>query len=82
SKSSFKQKIRSRRLISSLGSKKASKSIEESLEFVTSNLEADKRTIKSISKIRKDTNLSHYRIRKYLADLMERGLIIKKKQRL
>ncbi|AHH06029.1 Hypothetical protein BOM_1486 (plasmid) [Borrelia miyamotoi FR64b] len=82
SNSSFKQKIRSRRLISSLGSKKASKSIEESLEFVTSNLEADKRTIKSISKIRKDTNLSHYRIRKYLADLMERGLIIKKKQRL
>ncbi|WAZ72886.1 hypothetical protein O5404_07685 (plasmid) [Borrelia miyamotoi] len=82
SKSSFKQKIRSRRLISSLEGKKASKGVEKSLEFVTSNLEADKRTIKSISKINKATNLSHYRIRKYLADLMERGLIIKKKQRL
>ncbi|AHH06048.1 Hypothetical protein BOM_1505 (plasmid) [Borrelia miyamotoi FR64b] len=82
SKSILKQKIRSRRLISSLEGKKASKSVEESLEFVTSNLEDDRRTIKSISNINKDTNLSHYRIRKYLADLMERGLIIKKKQRL
>ncbi|AOW96296.1 hypothetical protein [Borrelia miyamotoi] len=83
SKSSLKQKIRSRRrLISSLEVERASKSVEESLEFVTSNLEEDKRTIKSISKIKKNTNLSDYRIRKYLAGLMERGLIIKKKQRL
>ncbi|QBK63720.1 hypothetical protein EZU68_04720, partial (plasmid) [Borrelia miyamotoi] len=82
SNSSFRQKIRSRRLISSLEGKKASKGVEKSLEFVTSNLEDDKRTIKSISKINKATNLSHYRIRKYLADLMERGLIIKEKQRL
>ncbi|UCP01871.1 hypothetical protein K9R62_04350 (plasmid) [Borrelia hermsii] len=58
------------------------KEFDESLEFILSNLEDDKRTIKPLSKIAKDTNVSDYKIRKYLSDLMDRGLDIRDRKRL
>ncbi|AMR75842.1 hypothetical protein [Borrelia hermsii] len=58
------------------------KEFDESLEFILSNLEDDKRTIKPLSKIAKDTNVSDYKIRKYLSDLMDRGLGIRDRKRL
>ncbi|WP_038363222.1 replication/maintenance protein RepL, partial [Borrelia persica] len=62
--------------------KKVSKVFDKSLEFIASNLEDDNRTIKSLRQMNQDTKLSHYRIRKYLSDLKDSGLIIRKKQRL
>ncbi|AHH11786.1 Hypothetical protein BCO_0119702, partial (plasmid) [Borrelia coriaceae ATCC 43381] len=62
--------------------KKPLQRVEEVLGFISSNLEDDKRTVKPLRKINKETNVSEYRIRKYLSDLMARGLIIKEKQRL
>ncbi|AHH11709.1 Hypothetical protein BCO_0119701 (plasmid) [Borrelia coriaceae ATCC 43381] len=75
-------KIKNRQISNSEKYKKPFKMIDESLEFIASNLEDDKRTIKSLVKINKETNISDYRIRKYLSDLMSRGLVIKEKQRL
>ncbi|WP_247032644.1 hypothetical protein [Borrelia venezuelensis] len=76
------KKIQCSRIPSVGKNKKTSNSVDESLEFIASNLEYDNRTIKSLRDIKKDTNLSYYRIRNYLSDLMNRGLVIKEKQRL
>ncbi|UPA11465.1 hypothetical protein bpSLO_001294 (plasmid) [Borrelia parkeri] len=76
------EKIQGSRIPSVGKNKKPSKSVDESLEFIASNLEYDNRTIKSLRVIKKDTNLSYYRIRNYLSDLMNRGLVIREKQRL
>ncbi|AHH04099.1 Hypothetical protein BHY_1313 (plasmid) [Borrelia nietonii YOR] len=35
-----------------------------------------------MSKITKDANVTDYRIRKYLSDLMDRGLVIRDRKRL
>ncbi|WP_025407205.1 hypothetical protein [Borrelia hermsii] len=76
------KKIQDSRIPSLEKNKKPSKRVDESLEFIASNLEDDKRTIKPLREIKKDTNLSYYRIRNYLSDLMNRGLVIRDKQRL
>ncbi|WP_247067822.1 hypothetical protein [Borrelia puertoricensis] len=76
------KKVQGGRIPSSQKNKKPSKSVDESLEFIASNLEYDNRTIKSLRDIKRDTNLSYYRIRNYLSDLMNRGLVIREKQRL
>ncbi|WP_028328376.1 hypothetical protein [Borrelia coriaceae] len=77
-----KEKIKNRQISSSRKYKKPLQRVEEVLGFIASNLEDDKRTIKPLRKINKETNISEYRIRQYLSDLMGRGLIIKEKQRL
>ncbi|WP_330730646.1 hypothetical protein [Borrelia turicatae] len=76
------KKIQCSRIPSVGKNKKTSKSVDESLEFIASNLEYDNRTIKSLRDIKKDTNLSYYRIRNYLSDLANRGLVMREKQRL
>ncbi|AHH07176.1 Hypothetical protein BCD_1110 (plasmid) [Borrelia crocidurae DOU] len=84
SKSSVNQKVQNHGQISSLEAKEISANniVDESLKFIASNLEPDRRTIKSLIQINQDTNVSHYKIRKYLLDLMDRGLVIKDKKRL
>ncbi|WP_024653019.1 hypothetical protein [Borrelia persica] len=81
-KSSLKPKLRKSIRSVNLRDKKVSKVFDKSLEFIASNLEDDNRTIKSLRQMNQDTKLSHYRIRKYLSDLKDSGLIIRKKQRL
>ncbi|ABF82189.1 hypothetical protein [Borrelia hermsii] len=76
------KKIQGSRIPSLEKNKKPPKRVDESLEFIASNLEDDKRTIKSLREIKKDTNLSYYRIRNYLSDLMNRGLVIRDRKRL
>ncbi|WP_038365031.1 hypothetical protein, partial [Borrelia coriaceae] len=77
-----KEKIKNRQISNSKKNKKPFKIVDDPLQFIVSNLEDDKRTVKPLRKINKETNVSEYRIRKYLSDLMARGLIIKEKQRL
>ncbi|WP_028328280.1 hypothetical protein [Borrelia coriaceae] len=82
SRINVKEKIKNHQILSSRKYKKPLQRVEEVLRFISSNLEDDKRTVKPLRKINKETNVSEYRIRKYLSDLMDRGLIIKEKQRL
>ncbi|WP_434757516.1 hypothetical protein bpuCAU1_001399 (plasmid) [Borrelia puertoricensis] len=82
SKSGVNKKIQNRRISSSEKNKKPSKNVDESLVFIASNLEDDKRTIKPMNQINKETNMSDYRIRKYLSDLISRGLVVRDKKRL
>ncbi|WP_235048117.1 hypothetical protein [Borrelia persica] len=82
-KSNLKPKLQKSIQTVKLRDKKVSNKVSnESLEFIASNLEGDNRTIKSLRQMNEDTKLSHYRIRKYLSDLKDNGLIIRKKQRL
>ncbi|AFI32143.1 hypothetical protein [Borrelia crocidurae] len=76
--------LKQQRQISNSESKKQNKKSNDDklLEFVKSNLENDNRTIKSVRTINQDTNLSQYQIKKYLSELINRGLIIKENQRL
>ncbi|ACH94179.1 hypothetical protein [Borrelia duttonii] len=85
SKNSVNQKVQNYgQQISSLEAKEISANdiVDKSLKFIASNLEPDRRTIKSLIKINQDTNVSHYQIRRYLLDLMDRGLVMKDKKRL
>ncbi|UPA17125.1 hypothetical protein bcCo53_001295 (plasmid) [Borrelia coriaceae] len=82
SRINVKEKIKNHQILSSRKYKKPLQRVEEVLRFISSNLEDDKRTVKPLRKINKETNVSEYRIRQYLSDLMDRGLIIKEKQRL
>ncbi|UPA17174.1 replication/maintenance protein RepL (plasmid) [Borrelia coriaceae] len=78
----IKEKVKNHQISSLERKKRTSKRVDESLEFIVSNLEDDKRTIKPLRKINKETNVSAYQIKKYLSDLMDRGFIIKNKKRL
>ncbi|UPA17256.1 hypothetical protein bcCo53_001434 (plasmid) [Borrelia coriaceae] len=77
-----KEDIQNTEISISKEDEKPFKGVDKSLEFISSNLEDDKRTIKSLRKINKETKVPDYRIRQYLSDLMDRGLVIKDKRRL